>query len=92
MIQADPAGKFVIANDLGLDLTIVWELDRTGGKLINPQTFPSSAGAGPRHFAFHPNGLWFYSLNEEASTLAFMNQSSCLTKRAARFEALSERV
>jgi 6-phosphogluconolactonase (cycloisomerase 2 family) len=28
-------------------------------------------GDGPRHFAFHPNGLWFYSLQEEASTLLF---------------------
>ena len=33
---------------------------------------PSSPGAGPLHFAFHPNGRWFYSLNEESSTLAFM--------------------
>ena len=28
-------------------------------------------GDGPRHFAFHPNGLFFYSLQEEASTLLF---------------------
>jgi 6-phosphogluconolactonase len=72
MIQTDPAGNFVIANDLGLDLTIVWQLNRPAGQLINHQTVPSSAGAGPRHFAFHPNGVWFYSLNEEASTIAFM--------------------
>jgi len=72
MIQTDPAGNYVIAQDLGLDLTIVWKLDRTNGKLINHQTVSSSPGAGPRHFAFHPNGHWFYSLNEEASTLTFM--------------------
>ena len=72
MIHADPAGNYVIANDLGLDLTIVWILDRTTGKLIDHQKVPSSAGAGPRYFAFHPNGKWFYSINEEASTLAFM--------------------
>jgi 6-phosphogluconolactonase (cycloisomerase 2 family) len=29
----------------------------------------TSPGAGPRHFAFHPNGNWFYLLNEESSTL-----------------------
>jgi 6-phosphogluconolactonase len=28
-------------------------------------------GDGPRHFAFHPNGSWVYSLQEEASTLMF---------------------
>ncbi len=48
-------------------------LNRSNGTLTNHQTVPSSAGAGPRHFAFHPNGRWFYSLNEEASTLAFMS-------------------
>jgi 6-phosphogluconolactonase (cycloisomerase 2 family) len=72
MIQTDPAGKYVIVNDLGLDLTQVWTLDRGNGTLTNPRNVPSSPGAGPRHFAFHPNGRWFYSLNEEASTLTFM--------------------
>ena len=52
MIATDPAGNHVIANDLGLDLTIVWKLDRTTGKLSNHQTVPSSAGAGPRHLRF----------------------------------------
>ena len=30
-------------------------------------------GDGPRHFAFHPNGRWFYSLQEEASTLVLFD-------------------
>lgn len=76
MIQPTSAGDFVIVNDLGLDLTIVWQLDRQTGHLLNPSTTPSSPGAGPRHFAFHPNGTWFYSLNEEASTLAFLTYSA----------------
>ena len=76
MIETDPSGNFVIVNDLGLDLTISWAFNKITGKLSNPQTFPSSAGAGPRHFAFHPNPKWFYSLNEEASTLAFMTYNA----------------
>ncbi len=72
MIQSDPAGNFVLANDLGLDLTIVWKFDKVLGKLSDPKTVASSPGAGPRHFVFHPNGRWFYSINEEASTLSFM--------------------
>ncbi len=72
MIQTDPAGNFVFVNDLGLDVTIIWTFDKVNGKLLSPKTVPSSAGAGPRHFAFHPNGRWFYSLNEESSTLAFL--------------------
>lgn len=76
MIEADAAGNYLIAQDLGLDLTIVWSLDRQNGKLVNHQTVPSSPGAGPRHFAFHPNGRWFYSLNEESSTLTFMTYNA----------------
>jgi 6-phosphogluconolactonase (cycloisomerase 2 family) len=72
MIQSDPGGKYVLVNDLGLDRTIVWKFDAGGGALSDPKTVASSAGAGPRHFAFHPNGRWLYSLNEEASTIAFM--------------------
>jgi hypothetical protein len=36
--STDPAGNFVIANDLGLDPTI-WKFDRVNGKLLDPKTF-----------------------------------------------------
>jgi len=72
MVQPDPSGDVIVANDLGLDRTIVWALDRATGKLTVRHTAPSSPGGGPRHFVFHPNGRWFYSLNEEASTIALM--------------------
>jgi len=73
MIAADPSGKFVIVNDLGLDRTFFWRIDEQNGKLTpNDPAFiaAASAGAGPRHFAFHPNGRVFYNLYEEASQLA----------------------
>jgi 6-phosphogluconolactonase len=76
MIQTDPKGNFAIATDLGLDIVIIWEFDNVLGKLRTPKTFPTSLGAGPRHFAFHPNGVWFYLLNEESSTLAFMRYNA----------------
>jgi 6-phosphogluconolactonase (cycloisomerase 2 family) len=73
MIDSDPEGRFVLVNDLGLDRTLIWKFNGESGTLSQPKTVASSAGAGPRHFAFHPiNRRWFYSLNEEASTLAFM--------------------
>jgi 6-phosphogluconolactonase (cycloisomerase 2 family) len=28
-------------------------------------------GDGPRHFAFHPNGVWLYSIQEEGNTIIF---------------------
>jgi len=71
MIQSDPAGRFVFSPDLGLDRIFIWKFDDDQGKLI-PNDPPSVAlppGDGPRHFTFHPNGRWFYSIQEEASTL-----------------------
>jgi 6-phosphogluconolactonase (cycloisomerase 2 family) len=78
MIQADPAGKYVLHTDLGQDRIYSWILNRTTGKLSpnapSPSIRPFTAvppGDGPRHFAFHPNGRWLYSLQEEASTIIF---------------------
>jgi 6-phosphogluconolactonase (cycloisomerase 2 family) len=72
MIQADAAGRFVLASDLGLDRIFVWEFDVKKGTLSpnDPAWVPLPPGDGPRHFAFHPNGHWLYSLQEEGSTLA----------------------
>ncbi len=72
MIQSDPSGRFVIYTDLALDKIFVWRFDLDHGKL-SPGEFPSvslPSGDGPRHFTFHPNGRWLYSLQEESSTLA----------------------
>ena len=71
MIQADPAGKFVLSSDLGLDQIFIWKFDGESGKLIpgNPASISLPPGDGPRHFTFHPSGRWFYSLQEESSTL-----------------------
>ena len=71
MIQADPAGQFVLASDLGLDQIFIWKFDLQKGRLSanDPASVPLPPGDGPRHFAFHPNGRWLYSLQEEGSTL-----------------------
>jgi 6-phosphogluconolactonase (cycloisomerase 2 family) len=73
MIQADPAGRFVLAADLGRDRVFVWRFDAERGRLLQnePPFVSMPPGDGPRHFAFHPNGRWCYCLQEEASTIAF---------------------
>lgn len=73
MIQADPQNRFVLYADLGQDRIYVNAFDAATGQLKPAATpFVSlPAGDGPRHFAFHPNGRWFYSIQEEASTVAF---------------------
>ncbi len=75
MIQADAAGRFVLAPDLGLDRIFVWAFDAAAGTLT-PADAPSVAlppGDGPRHFAFHPNGTWLYSIQEEGSTVVLFD-------------------
>jgi len=71
MIQADPAGRFVFASDLALDRIFIWKFDADNGKLTpnDPDSVALPPGDGPRHFVFHPDGQWFYSLQEEGSTL-----------------------
>jgi 6-phosphogluconolactonase (cycloisomerase 2 family) len=78
MIEPDPAGRFVFSTDLGQDRIYSWILNRPTGKLTpnNPPFLSTPPGDGPRHFVFHPNGRFFYSLQEEASTLQSYDYSS----------------
>lgn len=76
MIAADPQNRFVLATDLGQDRIYTYRFDPATGKLSAPSGAPYTSlptGDGPRHFAFHPNGHWLYSIQEEASTVAFFH-------------------
>jgi len=67
----DPAGRFFIVPDKGLDRVFVLRLDAATGKLIWSDTPWATAvpGAAPRHAAFHPSLPFAYVLNELDSTL-----------------------
>jgi 6-phosphogluconolactonase len=74
MFETDPAGKFAFAADLATDRIFIYKLDAANGKLTPNEAQPylqALGGAGPRHFVFHPNGKWFYHVNEEDSTATF---------------------
>ncbi|MDR3792867.1 MAG: lactonase family protein [Terracidiphilus sp.] len=75
MIAADANNRFVIAADLGEDRIYVYRFDAETGKLTLAENGITqiASGDGPRHFVFHPNGKWFYSIQEEASTIAFFH-------------------
>jgi 6-phosphogluconolactonase (cycloisomerase 2 family) len=75
MIEADPAGRYVLHTDLGLDKIFVWKFDAKKGALApnEPHSVSLPPGDGPRHFHFHPNGHWLYSIQEEASTLVLFD-------------------
>lgn len=86
MIQADPSGRFILSTDLGLDRIFVWKLDAAKGALTanQPASVALPPGDGPRHFAFHPNGRWMYSLQEESSTLVKFDYDAAAGTLAAR--------
>jgi 6-phosphogluconolactonase len=86
MIQADPAGRFVLASDLGLDRIFIWKFDAEKGALSahSPASVPLPPGDGPRHFTFHPNGRWLYSLQEEGSTIVLFDYDAAKGTLTAR--------
>lgn len=86
MIQADPSGRFVLHVDLGLDKIFVWKFDEQKGLLIqnDPPSVSLPAGDGPRHFHFHPNGRWFYSIQEEGSTIVLFDYDARTGQLSAR--------
>jgi 6-phosphogluconolactonase (cycloisomerase 2 family) len=86
MIQADPSGRFVLHVDLGLDRIFVWRFDDQRGLLAanDPPSVALPAGDGPRHVAFHPNGRWLYSIQEEGSTVVLFDYDSAAGRLSAR--------
>lgn len=63
-IDPSPDGRFAIVCDLGIDKVLVHALD-AGKGTIAPHTAASmTPGAGPRHFAFHPDRHHAYCINE----------------------------
>src|SRR5688572_8251009 len=86
MIEADPAGRFVLHVDLGLDQIFLWKLDeRTGVLSPNDPPFVSlPPGDGPRHFAFHPNRRWLYSIQEEGSTIVLFDYDAANGRLTSR--------
>ena len=78
MIQADASGRFVLHADLGLDTIFIWRFNDQSGTLApnDPPSIALPPGDGPRHFHFHPSGRWFYSIQEEGSTIAVFDYDS----------------
>jgi 6-phosphogluconolactonase len=86
MIQADPSGRFVLHVDLGLDRIFVWRFDEEKGLLTpgEPPAVSLPPGDGPRHFAFHPDGHWLYSIQEEGSNIVLFDYDGATGRLAAR--------
>ena len=66
-IILDRNNRFAFAADLGIDKLMIYAFDAKTGKLKpneNQPFYQTKAGAGPRHFSFHPNGKLAFLINE----------------------------
>jgi len=73
-METDPSNQWVVGSDAGQDRIYVWKLTVGGTPPLTPAAIPfvnTPPGDGPRHFAFHPNGVWMYSIQEEGDTIIF---------------------
>ena len=70
-ITPDPANRFALTCDLGLDRVLVYRLAPEKAALAanDPPFAAVKPGSGPRHFAFHPSGRFVFVINEMGSTL-----------------------
>jgi len=70
-VEFDPAGKFIVVPDKGLDAVFSLRLDPANGKLIpaDPPFVEARETSGPRHIAFHPKLSYTYVINELDSTV-----------------------
>jgi len=70
-VLASPDNRHVLVADLGIDQLAVYNFDAASGALSErPASFMMKAGAGPRHFVFHPSARYVYAINELDSTIA----------------------
>jgi 6-phosphogluconolactonase len=65
-INVSPDSRFAFVADLGIDKVMIYRLDTKKGTIVknSPPYAKVKPGAGPRHFAFHPNGKYAYVINE----------------------------
>ena len=70
-IQIDAANRHVFVPCLGGGVVLQWRFDDVTGRLSAnyPESVRVESGAGPRHFAFHPNNRRLYLLNELQASL-----------------------
>lgn len=83
-IHVDKANKFALCCDLGLDKVIVYAFDAAKGTLTPHGAFDTPKGAGPRHFAWHPDGKSAYINGESDLTIIacdYDTESGVLTQK-----------
>jgi len=62
----------LLALDLGSDAIWKTAVDPTDSTLVRPYAFKVRPGSGPRHATLHPNGRWFYVLQELSNQVSLI--------------------
>jgi 6-phosphogluconolactonase len=75
MVAFDPGSGDVLVPDLGIDAVIVYTLTEHG-ELVEHRgrRIALTAGAGPRHLAFHQGGDYLFIVNELDNTLVSLRR------------------
>jgi 6-phosphogluconolactonase len=70
-VVLSPDERFLFVPDLGLDRTVVYEIDKAGGTLVPRDDLAVACvpGAGPRQLVFHDVLPFAYVINELNSTI-----------------------
>jgi 6-phosphogluconolactonase len=73
-VTVSPDNRFLLVNDLGLDVIHIYRLDAATAKLTEnePAVWKSSPGSGPRALQFHPNGKFAYCITEMTSSVVVL--------------------
>jgi 6-phosphogluconolactonase len=70
-VNLDPDNRLAYVADLGIDKILIYRFNAGDGSLLpnDPPSVPVQPGAGPRHFAIHPEGRFAYVINELQCTV-----------------------
>jgi 6-phosphogluconolactonase len=93
-INLDPANRFAVAADLGLDKVFIYRFDPAKGSLTpnDPAFGATPPGAGPRHFSFHPSGQYGYVCDEMTSAVTAFSYDKGVLKEIQTISTLPEPV
>ncbi|WP_282122078.1 lactonase family protein [Algibacter mikhailovii] len=88
-----PDNKYLFAQDLGADKIRRFKLTKIDGKraLENHHEIKVKLGSGPRHFAFHPNGKYGYSVAELSGDIMAFNYKDGELKNLADYPSYEQK-
>ncbi|WP_229201306.1 lactonase family protein [Arcticibacterium luteifluviistationis] len=72
-VNVSPDNLNVFVPDLGIDKVMAYKLDQETGVLTEGKSMSVSAGSGPRHLTFHPNGKYAYVIQEMTGAVTAFN-------------------